>query len=874
MKLVALRVREVGCFADPVAVEGFSGGLDVLAGPNEMGKSTLFQALGTLFADKHTTTREEVARLQPYGGGAPTIEAEFELSGARWRLRKRFLQSRAAELRNLKTGEVWRGADVETRCEALLKDAGFGALWPGLLWAGQTEALKELAPDISQAGALQSVIEREMEAVASGDHARSVRAEIAILLKDRVTAGTGKPRKGSDWQTALQERDRLAGELAEARAKEAEALSRMERLAEIRVHLLALDGPEARTARRARSEKAAHALTEARAALQGSKAAEDALRVAERDRTIARDRLARLQRDGADAADLQRRAAEAALLLDSRRKTVAEAVQSADAYRTQRETADTRAAALQAELTASRQWEALQSALREHAAVGARLAEAEGLAAQIAGLEHRLSERRTTPGILPRMEAEARSIAILEGRLAAAAPRIVIRYEPRAKVRFTLDGKPVAEGAELRPLAPVRLVVPGVGAIEIAPAADDASAADLEVHRQQLAALLAHAGVPTIEAARKAEAEWAEAETALGHSRSRLEGLAPEGIEALKARASSLAALVAPAGVESQDNRHRAVAAIEADLARIEGERQALARRSDQAAQERMAAGTALAALEAEARSQEAQITALQERLPSAEQLAEHRTLAEAADRLAQEALLRLDAWRSRVPSAEHLARLETAAAQAEADEATATAELRRFSEESTRIEAQLDAAGQSGLGETVESLVGRHAAAQARAGRLEEEIAALQLLARTLDDVRAAARARFDKPVLARLEPYLAQVFGMATARLGSGFAPEQMVRRGREEEIGRLSKGTQEQIAVLVRLAFARLLADGGTAIPVVLDDAFAYSDDERIARVFDVLSEASQAHQVIVLTCRERVFDRLSANRLRLEPWRDLA
>ncbi len=45
MKLRAIRLKEVGRFSAPVALEGLSGGLDVLAGPNELGKSTILRAV-------------------------------------------------------------------------------------------------------------------------------------------------------------------------------------------------------------------------------------------------------------------------------------------------------------------------------------------------------------------------------------------------------------------------------------------------------------------------------------------------------------------------------------------------------------------------------------------------------------------------------------------------------------------------------------------------------------------------------------------------------------------------------------------------------------------------------------------------------------
>jgi uncharacterized protein YhaN len=52
------------------------------------------------------------------------------------------------------------------------------------------------------------------------------------------------------------------------------------------------------------------------------------------------------------------------------------------------------------------------------------------------------------------------------------------------------------------------------------------------------------------------------------------------------------------------------------------------------------------------------------------------------------------------------------------------------------------------------------------------------------------------------------------------------------------------------------------------VVLDDALAFSDDQRIERMFQILARAAQKFQILVLTCRERVFQDLPAQRLWLE------
>ena len=64
----------------------------------------------------------------------------------------------------------------------------------------------------------------------------------------------------------------------------------------------------------------------------------------------------------------------------------------------------------------------------------------------------------------------------------------------------------------------------------------------------------------------------------------------------------------------------------------------------------------------------------------------------------------------------------------------------------------------------------------------------------------------------------------------------PTALVRAGTEEDFDILAGGTQEQIALLVRLAFARMLANAGAPAPGILDDAIVHTDDDRIERMFD--------------------------------------
>ena len=53
------------------------------------------------------------------------------------------------------------------------------------------------------------------------------------------------------------------------------------------------------------------------------------------------------------------------------------------------------------------------------------------------------------------------------------------------------------------------------------------------------------------------------------------------------------------------------------------------------------------------------------------------------------------------------------------------------------------------------------------------------------------------------------------------------------------------------------------------VILDDALVFSDDRRMGRIFDILNMAARNIQVIVLTCREQLFEGLGGRQLSLEP-----
>ena len=143
-----------------------------------------------------------------------------------------------------------------------------------------------------------------------------------------------------------------------------------------------------------------------------------------------------------------------------------------------------------------------------------------------------------------------------------------------------------------------------------------------------------------------------------------------------------------------------------------------------------------------------------------------------------------------------------------------------------------------------------------------------LTRLEEVLGAARNEARERYFAPIARELKPLLHLLWPDAELTWGEeSLLPDALVRNGREESIDILSGGTQEQVALLVRLAFARMLAASGRVAPVILDDALIFTDDDRIERMFDALHRQASDLQIIVFSCRQRAFRDLGGHALRL-------
>src|ERR1700689_3251343 len=123
MKLIRLRVESFAAIGN-VDVE-FGPGLNVLYGPNDLGKSTMAEPIRFALLLPHSSTHSEPYPAWP-GGGDPVGELPFATEAQRiWRVRKQFGKTGSSLLEESRDGrdfdEVGRGRTVDGKLREILR---------------------------------------------------------------------------------------------------------------------------------------------------------------------------------------------------------------------------------------------------------------------------------------------------------------------------------------------------------------------------------------------------------------------------------------------------------------------------------------------------------------------------------------------------------------------------------------------------------------------------------------------------------------------------------------------------------------------------------------------------------------------------------
>jgi len=862
VKIRAIELTNIRRFAGQVArIEGIGDGITVLSEPNEFGKSTFFDALHALFFERHRGTRAPVKALQPHAGGAPEVALEVDLPQGRFRIEKRWL-SRAKACVTKDGRVIAQDDEAEAWIDSIL---GGGLAGPsGLLWVRQgvlgmepegtsTGERNERERALAARRDLLSSVAGEIDMVTGGRRLDGVVARVAEALGKLATV-TLRPKSGGEWGRAVDEAETLRAQETDLAAKAARLSGELARRAEVQRNLRELDQPDAvrrreeslRAAEAAHLETDAHVakLADAQRALKLATVSEEHARAGIERLEALSERLMRAEGDLAAARDLA-----------ARQEARASELGAADV----------------AGATASKAAQDSTDAIRKRlaAAQKARLAQAaQGRAEQLARTLVRAEElratfeqdqaRRTLLVVTPRALSAAEQARDDRDRVAAqlAAQSVSVSFAYTGPARVKAAGTDLSEGPH-RLSSEQTFDLPGIGTMSIDPgSATGGDEAGLAAAEGALRTKLAACGAETLAEARRKLTEAQGLDEALRGAQALLAELAPDGLEALR-HAHALAQEEAAAGADLPTQE---------DPAELEAE---LASAAENEASYRTIALEAHAAFSsaAEARAGARAGLASAERAADAvrAEAGDHAELAARLNDLRAEHLTHL----ARRAEAEAVCRrleqltqdLDMIAAQlarAKSVVAQAQTSRERFREELATLNGSIGTMAEQGLEEALDEVRGRLASAEARAARYAAEVQALSRLRATLEDARRQARDAYFGPVVRELEPLLSVLHPGAVLQIDDQtLLPVALVRGGQSEALDILSGGTREQVAVLTRLAFARLFARTGTAVPVILDDALVHSDDDRIEAMFTALHHVAKDQQILVLTCRQRAF-----------------
>ncbi len=422
-----------------------------------------------------------------------------------------------------------------------------------------------------------------------------------------------------------------------------------------------------------------------------------------------------------------------------------------------------------------------------------------------------------------------------------------------------------ALGGEVIDLVQTRVIEVGERRVEIVPG-EGGHDLELPMMERELAGKLKALEVPTLDAARRAHNTWIAESARTERDEARLLSLAPLGVVALDAEVvrveaslDSLAFDDEPIpeledSLQREQHRHEeardALATAEARAVTAHGharEAQELAAQAERSWIEQNARKDTLSAqlrVVSEAEGDEALREAAQAAQTAlSEARAVWESASQACDR-AKPAVRRADRDRERVGLAE------------------VTRALAALREECARDKGTLDGRLGEGYRDRLNEAETARAEASEKLARIEREAKAVKLLRETAERAYAEAQGALMEPVYREAAPLLQIIRPGTTFHMNRDTMQlEQVLRDGFEEDFKDLSGGAREQLAVVVRIALAKVFARQQRALPLILDDILGWTDDRRLRAMLNVLERTAQDLQVILLTCHPNRFRGLS-------------
>ena len=888
MKLRSLGVNQFKKFTAPTRLDGIDDGLNLIVGPNELGKSTLLDALRAVLFERYSSKARPITALQnDRSGAAPVVELVFDVDGGRYVIAKRFVKKPYAQLQR-PDGVVLEGDAAEAELRNLLGFSEAGSrgadletlgMW-GVLWVQQGQSFGN--PDLpdSALASLGAGLESEVGIVLGGRRGRELPQAIERRLAELESPARRDPR--GPYREVIDQADEIGERLRAQQTQRGEITDTLDQLAAAEDHLRRLDRGE-------QDKVDAAQLKATRERLAEEDLLDSQIDTAEKDLELRREQREQSQRvhDARTAARTEFETEETRLTGEQQQLKQLQEQDRASGM--QFETLKQRVREAEAAVMAAEDETTCQRATLESVILNEELktlakSREEAMAAQSRMDQARRAAEaiRATDDAVQRVRQTATALERVEAQIGGVATRVSFEIPSDRLAGIEVDGSPLTDPPlPVESVEPLMIVIPERGRIAIDPSVVGREQL-LESRRRAVAewrAALDASGAISLADAELQREHRRELEQAAAVAKQELDVRAPDGGAALSDRIETLHSKLAALSLElpseakfKRDDVETALREAEQALREArdqEGEaRAAVAERSGAVAQQR----EDIRALQGQIEYRAERVERLGLELRQAEadnsddQLADNLVAAEQQYSRSESVVAALTAKRSAAARSRleaRIARLEQVINDREQQRADRRTEIARLRE---RVELH-DSAG---IDEALEHSKRQLEQTIRQRDRLQREIEVLDLLLSTLREAENEAKERYLAPVLDRVRPYLQMLFPNAEISMDEELNITGMSRHpGYEERFDHLSMGTQEQVAVLVRLAFAEMLIDQGAPAAVILDDALVFSDDQRMQLMFDILSHAAQRVQIVVFTCREQLFEGLGAHKVQLMP-----
>jgi hypothetical protein len=835
-------------------------GVTIIEGDNEIGKTSLSEAIDLLLSEKDDSSKQRVKAVKPVHLDVGA-EAEIELSTGPYRFvyRKRWHKQRETVLDILEpTRSQLTGREAHDKVRAILDETLDETLWEAF-------RLKQGAK-LEQAAFAGGSLGRALDKAAGGDTTGDREDD----LWERIT--TERERYWTATGQVKADRTALSGQVAEAAS----------RVAALEIKLHSLDDDAAAVDRlrdeakvllrqQAAHEKSEDELVARFEAIQSRRS--DITRLEGwRDTALAqRDRLLGVS---IARADLKQRAADTAAAVVGIEAQVAGALPARQEVLARLTTVQQKFDAVKAEIVkaevAQRRAVGDRDFLRQQievAQLSERLERATDAMRRRDGAEAALESSRVDDALVARIEAAG--IEVAKAEAAAATVAATITVDAIADVDVAIDGQVdvllAGTTRQLKVDSSTEVIVPGLLGFVVNAGAEAQALADrLAEADAAFRATCSEGGVLDLAGARLAATQRNEAARALVETaKSIKDDLRDLTFEALAQKVANLTARIAryrrdrpakPPVPSSHDAAEMVALEAEAGLQQRRAELDRLEKDLSRAKEDVQALD--LGDASNKARLEQTQIAAAQEQAS----LADARVVLsdEAIDTQLAAAEATLSARAAELSevqdqlAAQDPETVEELLANARAVRARLAGELHDNDVKVHELRTRLSLLGEEGLATQLDiakselvHLTVTHEQSEARA-------ASAKLLFDTFARRRTEAHHRYVAPFREGIESLGRLVFGSS---LGVELADDLSIARrtldGVTLDFAELSTGAKEQLGIISRLACASIVATDGGA-PVIFDDALGWSDPRKLERMGAAISKAGRSCQIIVLTC----------------------